>query len=190
MFCLLRVRWPLFIIGALVAVVVLSGCEYNNPQNTTTSAPQFTSVHVAGGSTGMSQLTSTHGSITMTLNARSYRTNETITVALKNERSQAIFFVDQHTNCTVLFMQQQVDGNWRNIENCYVGRRSMWSTLNPGQQLVVKLDPPRGNWLPGHYRVALDYSIGQASYSFTPLSSVDFQIEASCTSSTRSDLPW
>ena len=164
MFRLLRVRWPLLITGALLGAVTLTSCEYNEPQNARASTPQ---------------LTSTDGTVSMTINALSYRPTDTITVTLNNRGSQAIFFVDQHTNCTVLLMQRQVDEKWQNIENCYVARRSIWSTLNPGQQLQVKLNPPRGNWLPGRYRVNLYYSIGQASYSFTTLSSVDFQVEDS-----------
>ncbi len=158
------VRWPLLVTGALLGAVTLTGCGYNETQNAMAST---------------SQLTSTDGTVTMTINARSYRPIDTIKVTLNNQGSQAIFFVDQHTNCTVLLIQQQVDGKWQNIENCYVARRSIWSNLNPGQQLQVKLDPPRGNWLSGRYRINLDYSKGQASYSFNTLSSVDFQVENS-----------
>jgi hypothetical protein len=162
MFRQLRVRWPLLIAGALLGAVTLSSCGYNEAQNATASTPQ---------------LTSTDGTVTITINALSYRPSDTIIVTLNNQGSQTIFFVDQHTDCKVLLMQWQVDGKWQNIDNCYVARRSIWSTLGPRQQLQVKLDPPRGNWLPGRYHVNLDYSIGQASYSFTTLSSVDFQVE-------------
>lgn len=161
MFLLLRVRWPSLITGALLGAITLTSCGYNKIQNAMASRPQ---------------LTSTDCTVTMTINALSYRPTDTIIVTLNNQGSQAIFFVDQHTNCTVLLMQRQVDGKWQNIENCYVARRSIWSTLDPGQQLQVKLDPPRGNWLPSRYRINLDYSTGQASYSFNTLSSVNFQV--------------
>jgi archaellum component FlaG (FlaF/FlaG flagellin family) len=179
MFRLLRIHWPHFFVGAFVGLIMLSSCGYNDPQHATSSSPQFASGHNPDTATNTPQLTSAPGPVTITINALTYRTNDTITVTLNNRGSQAIFFVDQHTNCTVLLMQRQVDGKWQNIENCYVARRSIWSTLNPGQQLQVKLNPPRGNWLPGRYRVNLDFSIGQTSYSFTTLSSVDFQVENS-----------
>lgn len=180
MFRLLRSDWLYYCAGMIVGLIMLNGCGYNGTQNATNSGSPLTSASSARTTaSGIPQLTSPHGPVTITLNAPSYRVSDSITVTLSNHGDQAIFFVDQHTNCTVLVMQQRVDGNWQSIENCYVGRRSLWSTLNPEQQLQVKLDPPRGKWLPGRYRVTLDYSTGKASYSFSTLSSVDFQVEAS-----------
>lgn len=176
---LLRIHWPHFFVGAVVGLIMLNSCGYNDSQHATSSSPQFASGHDLGTTTGSPQLISAHGPVTMTINAPSYRANDTITVTLSNQGGQVIFFVDQHTNCTVLLVQQQVGGHWQNIENCYVGRRSFWSTLNPGHQFQVKLDPPKKGWLPGRYRVNLDYSIGQQSYTFTTLSSVEFQVENS-----------
>ncbi len=158
---LFRIRWLLLIVGA----VMFTGCGYNSSQNPTTG--------------GKLQLSSSNDPVTMTVNAPSYRARDTIIVTLSNQGSEAISFADHHTNCTVLLLQQQVDGNWKNIENCYLGRRSIWFTLDAGQRLVVKLAPPKGNWLPGLYHVTLNYRPGQASSSFSTLSSVDFQVKTS-----------
>ena len=180
MFRLLRIHWWYYCAGMIVGLIMLNGCGYNSTQNGTNSGSQLTAASSARTTAdGIPHLTSSHGPVTITLNAPSYRVSDSITVTLSNQGSRAIFFVDQHTNCTVLVMQQRVDGNWQSIRNCYVGRRSLWSTLNPGHQLQVKLDPPKKGWLPGWYRVNLDYSIGQQSYSFTTLSSVEFQVENS-----------
>lgn len=161
MFHLLRMRWLLLVVG----VVIFTGCGHGTSQNVTT------------GSTP--QPSSSNGPVTMTVNAPSYRANETIIVTLSNQGSEAISFTDHHTNCTVLLLQQQIDGNWKNSENCYLGRRSIWFILNAGQHLVVKLSPPKGNWLPGLYHVTLDYRTDQASSSFSTLSSINFQVKTS-----------
>jgi len=154
-------RWAPFVFGAMMFI----GCGQNTPQNVTTgSSPR---------------LSSSNGPVTITVNALSYRTNETIIITLSNQGSQAISFADHHTNCTVFLLQQQVDEKWKNIENCYLGRRSIWFTLEAGQHLVVKLSHPKGNWLPGFYHATLDYRTGQASSSLSTLSSINFQVKTS-----------
>jgi len=158
---LLRIRWLLLV----VAVVMFAGCGHNTSSNTTSGS--------------IPQPSLSNGSVTMTVNAPSYQASDTIVVTLNNRRPETISFADHHTDCTVLLLQQRVDGNWKHIENCYLGRRSIWSTLHAGQHLVVKLSPPKGNWLPGLYHVTLNYCIGQASSSFSTLSSVDFQVKTS-----------
>jgi hypothetical protein len=158
---LLRICWLFLIVGAVMFI----GCGHNTSQNTTPG--------------NMPQLSSSNGPVTMTVNAPSYRASDTIIVTLSNQGSEAISFADHHTNCTVLLLQQRIDGNWKNIENCYLGRRSIWFTLNAGQHLVVKLAPPEGDWLPGLYHVTLNYRTGQASSSFSTLSSINFQVKTS-----------
>lgn len=161
MYHLLRIRWLLLIVG----VVIFTGCGHNTSQNATTASTP--------------QLSSSNGPVTMTVNAASYRASETIIVTLSNQGSEAISFTDHHTNCTVFFLQRQVNGNWKNIENCYLGRRSFGFTLNAGRHLLVKLPPLEGNWLPGLYHVTLYYHTGQAPSSFSTLSSIDFQVKTS-----------
>ena len=158
---LLRIRWLLPIIG----VIMLTGCGPNTSQNVPT--------------TPLPQLSSSNGPITMTVDAPSYQPSETITVTLSNQGSETITFADHHTNCTVFLLQQRVNESWKSIENCYLGRKSIWFTLDAGKQLVVKLAPPEENWSSGLYHVTLDYRTGQASSSLSTLSSIDFQVKTS-----------
>ncbi|HEX9134894.1 MAG TPA: hypothetical protein VF844_21625, partial [Ktedonobacteraceae bacterium] len=85
--------------------------------------------------------TATQGPVTLDAGATSYHTSDTFEVTLSNQDTQTIYFADHLTNCSVILLQQQVNGRWVDMDNCGLGILSAWHTLDSGQQLTVKLAP-------------------------------------------------
>jgi hypothetical protein len=73
MFRLLRIPRLHYCAGIIVGLIILSGWGYNRTQNATNSPSRLSSASGARTTaSGISQLTSPHGPVTITLNAPSY----------------------------------------------------------------------------------------------------------------------
>lgn len=121
--------------------------------------------------------TATTGPVTLHIDAVSYHTNDTITVTLNNQDTQTIYFADHQTNCTVILVQQQLNGKWENMDNCGLGSLSTWQTLDAGQHLIVKLSPASDSqWSAGLYRVTVRYRPDRNFNSLVTIYSAGFQI--------------
>jgi len=157
---MIQIRWFLIIIVAITAIVLFSAC--GQPQAETGNAPMPTA---------------TNGPVTLEVAATSYHTNDTISVTLKNQETQTIYFIDHLTNCTVLLLQRQVNGNWIDVNICESSGHSTWHTLDAGQTLNVKLTPPpNSSWSTGLYRATLSYRLGQEYTALTAIYSAGFQV--------------
>src|SRR5260221_14286147 len=80
-----------FLLGGIVVVFLLSGCGYNAGSG---APPPPTS------------------SVTLEVGATSYPLGSVISVTIKNQSGQTIFFAYHLTNCTVLLLQRQVANSW------------------------------------------------------------------------------
>jgi hypothetical protein len=161
-FTMIRFYRLLLIIGTLMGAAMLLSCG-------TGSAP--------GANEPPPLPTATQGPVTLGVGATSYHTNDTFEVTLSNRENQTIYFADHLTNCSVILLQQQVNGNWVNMDNCGLGILSAWHTLDSGQQLTVKLAPPSGDhWPNGLYRAQVRYRPTNSFTSLVTIYSAGFEV--------------
>ncbi len=120
--------------------------------------------------------TTATGTVTLTLSAASYHPNEVISVTLSNRSTRTIFFLDHLTYCTVIQLQQWVNGNWASVSLCRLEIVTRMHELHAGQSLVVKLVPPPGQWTPGLYRATLSYLVASTTGQRSTIHSVEFQV--------------
>jgi len=133
------------------------------------------------GSTGTNEPpplpTATEGPVTLGVGATSYHPDATFEVTLSNRDNQTIYFADQLTNCSVILLQRQVNGNWEDMDNCGLGILSAWHTLDPGKQLTVKLAPHAGeHWPAGLYRARVRYRPSNNFSSLITIYSAGFEV--------------
>ena len=153
-----------------IALALLSGCGQNSsPAGSNQPSPTPTST------TGTNQPsptpTPTTGTkttpVTLHITATSYHPNETIEVTLSNSGTSTIFFPDHLTNCTVIQLQHQVNGQWENVQKCLLMTATRLHSLNAGQSLLVKLVPALNHlWVIGNYQATISY--GSSSEDANP----------------------
>src|SRR4249920_2802972 len=103
---MIRLYRLLLIIGTVMGAALLLSCG-------TGSAP--------GANEPPPLPTATEGPVTLGVVATSYHTSDTFEVTLSNRDNQTIYFADHLTNCSVFLLQQKVNGNWEDIDNCGLG---------------------------------------------------------------------
>ncbi len=175
-------RLTLLLIACLLLVSTsLAGCRTNAtndtavPSTVTTASSPPTGTGTAVSPTVMTEPShpAETGFVTLRTDALSYRSSDTISVTVSNQRSQTIHFLDHRTNCTVVLLQRNVNGSWESLNLCKLMIVTRVHTLEPGQSLLVKLIAPANQWLPGLYRINLSYEASQdSSYMITIYSAV------------------
>ncbi len=159
---MLRIYRLLIIFSALTAVALLAACEPNTTANATgqsrTADPSSTAA-----TAGSFAFAVRRGSVTLHVDARSYRTGDTISVTLSNQSNQTIYFPDHLTNCSVILLQGlkvkplAAENGQADINPCRLAIATRIHSLGPGQRLVVRLVAPLNGWAPGFYRATLTY---------------------------------
>jgi hypothetical protein len=94
------------------------------------------------------------GPVTLNASASVYQPGDTIVLILNNQSGQTIHFPDHLTDCTVILLQRLVNGIWTPVAPCRLMTVTRLHSLNPGQDLVVRLIAPRTL---GTYRGVLAY---------------------------------
>jgi len=110
---------------------------------------------------GMARLSTTTDPVTLSLDAASYLIGNPISVTLSNQSSQTIQFPDQQSECSVILLQHQENGNWQAVNPCVTGIPFITNTLEAGQRLTVKLVSSSRS--AGNHRAALTYTPSEAS---------------------------
>ena len=95
--------------------------------------------------------------VKLTLDGASYQVGDPISVTLSNQSTQAIDFPDHLTECSVIQLQCQENGNWNEVNSCFKGIPTRTITLEAGRDLTVKLVSSSAS--AGLYRAALTYRI-------------------------------
>jgi hypothetical protein len=198
-----RIYRLLVTLGAVAALTVLAGCgPYSTNSSTSTTTPP-TAVARTSPPVRMKPIPTPPprslrtGPVTLHASASAYRPGDTIVLILDNQSEQTIRFPDHLTECTVVLLQHQVGGpsfsnplirmppqpvvhvqhqvggTWTPVAPCRLEIVTRLHSLNPGQDLVVKLIAPFGHWLPGTYHGVLAYF---ASGSSRTIFSGDFQV--------------
>src|SRR5712691_9371376 len=151
---MMRVDRLLILVCLLMILALLASCgQIFSPgaagAPTSVIIPTPTTRPSLSPSPSLTATTTAAGTVTLTLGAASYHPNEVISVTLSNRSTRTIFFPDHLTYCTVIQLQQWMNGNWASVYLCRLEIATMLHELNAGQSLVVKLVPPPGQWTPG-----------------------------------------
>ncbi len=90
----MRIYRLLMICGTMMVLTLFAGCGPNATIGTT-------------GLPIAPSLSAMNGSVTLHVDAQSYRIGDTISVTLSNQSPQTIYFPDHLTNCTVILLPRQ-----------------------------------------------------------------------------------
>lgn len=159
--------------SALLTLVLLVGCGTNSPGGAA-SPPSQTPAKPTS--------TAGAGAVTLQVDKSFYRAKETITVTLKNQSSQTIWFPDHLTNCTVILLQRQkaqpqAPDQGQNTQNlCKLMTATRMHALAARQQLVVPLLAPKEGWLTGWFLATLSYRTSPTANTATTIASPAFTI--------------
>lgn len=104
--------------------------------------------------------TATQSSVALTTDFSAYEPGQAIGVTVRNSGKQTYFAADNHSECTVLQLQQLVRGVWTDIMPCAAGEQPNLLQIRPGLGVPYTLAPGNAHdspnaWDPGTYRVAL-----------------------------------
>lgn len=171
-------RHPWLLLASMIVIAAqLTACGQNGstgggtnttPTNVPSPAATTTPLPTASG-----------GPVTLRVGATSYHSGDTISVTLSNQSTQAIYFPDHLTNCTVILLQLQVNGSWQSVNACKLMTPTRLHKLEAGKSLTIDLTPPPSLWAVGLYRATLSYGSAQTfGGPTTTLSSAGFQIVA------------
>jgi hypothetical protein len=125
----------------------------------------------------------TRGLVTATLDHTSYRTCSAIRVTVANGLSSSISTSDHQTSCTILTLQQLVNGTWQPVGRCMLMIVTRMYTIRSGTAVAQTLVPGYGSmqshstgWSPGTYRIAFQYFAGSATSQHQEIFSSTFTI--------------
>lgn len=177
------------LIGVLVAIagsLVLVACGYSgagpSAAQTYSSAPGACSNATASGAAALPDgdgqmglaprampVTTlppavTVGQVQVVVEDGSYGPSSTIFVWAGNGLSQCIYTTDYHSDCSIVVLERQVDGNWQPQANCPRATPTQIAALPPMRAAFVQLPPEAsgtqpGVWPVGTYRVAFSYRL-------------------------------
>ena len=162
-------RW-LLLMGIMLIPALLAGC--GQPSSTGGGT------HATPTPTNTPLPTATTGPVTLRVGATSYHTTDTISVTLSNQSTQAIYFPDHLTNCTVIQLQHQVNEHWENVNACLLMTPTRLHKLDAGESLTVALVSSASRpWVAGLSRATLRYSTSPTFGGLTTtIASAGFQV--------------
>lgn len=98
--------------------------------------------------------------VTLQVGATSYSRGSSISVTIKNQSGQTIYFADHRTNCTVLLLERQVNGSWEPVAPCKLMIATRLHSLKTGETSTITIITSN-QWPTGHFQARLDYSFKQ-----------------------------
>lgn len=134
-----------------------TGTAGSTPTGTATAAPTAGTTPTGGNPTP--------GAVTLVLNKSSYGSSQPIEVTIKNGLKTMIWAANHQTDCTLVQLQYQENGEWRAVGTCRLEIATRLFSLNPGSSTLQVLAPgtglnATGPWPAGTYRVAFTYQVG------------------------------
>jgi hypothetical protein len=174
----MRIHRLFFIMGLMMIPELLAGCGHNTSSVGGTNATPAPTHVPSPAVTKTPLLTSTPGLVTLRIGATSYHPTDTIYVTLSNQSTQAIYFLDHLTNCTVIQLQRRVNANWEKVNACPLLTPIRLHRLDAGKRLTVALVPSAARpWAVGLYHATLRYSTAQTfGGPATSIDSTGFQV--------------
>lgn len=137
---LMRVLQQYYLPVGIMVLFLLAGCGNN-----------------AGGGTGTTPTQPPTTPVTLQVGSARYQPGSTISVTIKNQSNQTVYFSDHKTNCTVLLLERQTANTWTPVAPCRLMIATRIHSLQAGDTLEVKL-PTTSQWPTGSYHARLDYS--------------------------------
>src|SRR5205807_10020732 len=86
-----------------------------------------------------------HHRVKLSVDEASYYVGDPISVTLSNQSAQTIEFPDHLTECSVIQLQRQEDGNWKEVAPCLREILTLIHKLEAGQHSMVKLVSSSGS---------------------------------------------
>jgi hypothetical protein len=158
----MRIHRLFLLMGIMMIPALLASCGQNSSTGGGTNATPTPTNAPSPAVTKTPVPTATTGAVSLSVGATSYHTTETISVTLSNQSTQAIYFPDHLTNCTVIQLQRQVHGNWENVHACLLLTPTRLHRLDAGKSLTVALVSSASRpWAVGLYHATLRYSTTQ-----------------------------
>lgn len=151
----MRVSHRHFLFGSIAVVLLLVGCGSNTGAGGSTPPP-----------TGVPTRPPTRP-VVLEVGAASYSPGSVVSILIKNQGQQPIFFADHRTNCTVLLVERLVGSSWQALAPCRLMIATRVHSLQAGATLEVKLSTSN-QWPAGRYHARLDYGIGSQTGLSTP----------------------
>ena len=116
--------------------------------------------------------TRTKGPIIITTDHATYTTTAPIKFSVINQTKSAIYAFDTQSNCTILELEIQMNGQWEPSDDvaCQTGKLPVRITIAPGQTYTgtISVSASKGKSAalpPGTYRLALFYSNSTTPFS-------------------------
>ena len=176
---MMRIHRVFLIAGVIMITALLTGCGQNGSTGGGTNATPAPTNVPSPTVTNTPLPTASAGPVTLRVGATTYHPTDTISVTLSNQSTRVISFPDHLTNCTVILLQHQVNGNWQNINVCKLMTLTALHKLEAGRSLTIDLTSPSSPWAVGLYRATLRYGTSQTFGGLaTTLSSAEFQVVA------------
>jgi hypothetical protein len=173
----MRVHRLFLIMGIMMIPALLAGCEQQSSTGGGTNATPTSTRVPSPAVTKTPFPTATTGAVSLSIGATSYHPTDTISVTLSNQSTQAIYFPDHLTNCTVIQLQRQVHGSWENVNACPLLTPTRLHRLDAGESLTVALVSSASRpWAVGLYHATLRYSTSQTFGGPTTIDSAGFQV--------------
>ena len=174
----MRIHRLFTIVGIIMLPALLAGCGQNSSTGGGTNATPTPTNAPSPAGTKTPFPTATTGPVTLSVGATSYHTTDTISVTPSNQSTQAIYFLDHLTNCTVIQLQRRVNENWENVNACLLLTPTRLHQLDAGKSLTVDLVSSSARpWAAGLYRATLRYSTSQTfGGPTTTIDSAGFQV--------------
>lgn len=113
--------------------------------------------------------------VTLSVDAPPYYIGDPINVTVSNRSTQGISFTNLQSECSVIQLQRQEDGTWKEVSPCHGIRDPLAYHLEAGKDLMVKLISSSES--AGLYRATLSYSTPEATEPLT-IYSQEFQVIA------------
>jgi hypothetical protein len=128
--------------------------------------------------------TATNLAVILTTDRPLYHVAQPIGVNIQNQSASAYYALDNHSSCTVVQLQERLQGSWVDVMPCSAGAQGHALEIAPKLSFPLTLAP--GNapdnanaWQPGVYRLALTYGTKADGSGATALCfSVGFQVTA------------
>jgi hypothetical protein len=151
-----------------VTTNLFSILEMHTPRQT-----QVDQIYALQGTAGLAGATGNE-LVTLSVDAASYAPGDPIIATLRNQGMGTIYFLDHLTNCTVIQVQRQVNGNWEEVNPCLLEIATRQHHLDAGQRLDVELQSATND--AGRYRAALTYQLRETGGLLVAIHSPEFLV--------------
>lgn len=105
--------------------------------------------------------------VSLTIDQTALQTTGVLTVTIQNDGSQTITGTDHHTNCTMVTVQQQINGVWTDLAPCKQMIATRAIDLAPQKSITQHVgsgpQTASSRWASGNYRVTFTYFFQGAS---------------------------